>query len=234
MKTLRKLISLTLVLAFALMLVQCKKDNEKKPVCSLITVTTAPNGTPIHLNYNTDGKLSRVVSTTSLITYEYSPTSVTILTTNSGNFISKAIATLNIDGLAINVRTENDSLGADWSNNFYEYNGQELSKSTLTTSAGGPPVVSTYTWIDHNLVLLSTGATSQTFGYYTDKLRQTGDYLMLVQQLQGYEIYRNKNLFKSLDAVTLNYEFGADGRINSLSVISGATENFVIYEYQCN
>ena len=233
MKTLRKLISLTLVFAFASILVQCKKDNEKKPSCHLITVTTSPNGIPLHLTYNADGKLSRVTSTNSVITYEYSAGSVTIVTINSGIFQSKTIATLNIDGLATNVRTENDSSGNSWSNTFYEYNGQELSKSTFTTSAGGQAVVSTYTWANQNLILLSTDATSQVFGYYSNKLRQTGDYLLLVQQLQGYEIYRNKNLFKSLDAVTLNYEFGTDGRINSLSVTSGATENFVIYEYQC-
>ena len=94
-------------------------------------------------------------------------------------------------------------------------------------------MVTTYTWVNQNLVLLTTDASSQVFGYYSNKLRQTGDYLLLVQQLQGYEIYRNKNLFKSLDAVNLNYEFGTDGRINSLSVTSGATENFIIYEYQC-
>jgi YD repeat-containing protein len=233
MKTLRTFIPLTLALALSGILVQCKKDNEKKPACNLITVTTAPNGTPIHLTYNADGKLSRAVSTNSVIAYEYTPSSATIVTTNSGNFGSKTIATLNNDGLAINVRTENDSLGNSWSNTFYEYNGQELSKSTLTTSAGGPAMVTTYTWVNQNLVLLTTDASSQVFGYYSNKLRQTGDYLLLVQQLQGYEIYRNKNLFKSLDAVNLNYEFGTDGRINSLSVTSGATESFIIYEYQC-
>jgi hypothetical protein len=233
MKTLRKLIALTIVLAFTCILVQCKKDNEKKPTCNLITVTTSPNGTTLHLTFNADGKLIRSESTNSVLTYEYSAGSVTIVTFNSGTFHSKTIATLNSDGLATNVRKEDDTTGTIWTNTVYEYNGQELSKSTVTTSTVGQPVVSTYTWANQNLVNSNVDGGSQSFGYYTNKPRQTGDYFLLVQQLQGYETFRNKNLLKTIDAVTLNYQFGTDGRINSLSAIAGATETFITYEYLC-
>jgi hypothetical protein len=189
---------------------------------------------PLHLHYNPDGKLSRAESSFLVLTYEYSADSVTIVTLNSGNFQSKTIATLNKDGLATNVRTENDTLGTSWSNAIYEYNGQELSKGTLITSAGGRPVVTSYTWNNQNLVKATTDTTSQTFEYYNDKPRQTGDYLLLVQQLQGYELYRYKNLLKAIDGTSLNYEFGSDGKINSLSATSGATESFINYEYQCD
>jgi len=233
MKTLRSVISLTLAFAFTCILVQCKKDNERKHSCQIITVTTSPNGTTIHLTFNADGKLIRSESANQVLTYEYSAGSTTIVTFNSGTFHSKTIATLNSDGLATNVRSEDDTTGTSWTNTVYEYNGQELSKSTVTTSTGGQPVVSTYTWANQNLASSILDGGSQTFGYYTNRPRQTGDYFLLVQQLQGYETFRNKNLLKTIDAVTLNYQFGSDGKINSLSAIAGASETFINYEYLC-
>ena len=234
MKTLRTLISLVTVLAITGILSQCKKRNDKKPSCQIITATFAPNVSTFHLTYNLEGKPSRVVSNIIDMSFEYSAGSVIIVTFQSGNFQSKTIATLNKDGLATNVRTENDTLGTSWSNTLYEYNGQKLSKSTLTSSTGGRPVVSTYTWDNQNLVLLTMDTTSQTLGYYIDKPRQTGDYLLLAQQLQGYEIYRSKNLLKKIDGTSLNYEFGTDGKINSFTATTGANEIFVNYEYQCD
>jgi hypothetical protein len=53
-------------------------------------------------------------------------------------------------------------------------------------------------------------------------------------QLQGYEIYRNKNLLKTIAGTSLNYEFGTDGKISSLSATTGANETFINYEYQCD
>jgi hypothetical protein len=234
MKTLRKLISLSSALAITCILFQCKKSNDKKPSCQIITATFAPNVSTIHLTYNTEGKPSRIVANILDMTYKYSADSVTIVTFQSGNFQSKTIASLNKDGLATSVRTEFDTLGATWSNTIYEYNGQELSRSTLFTSAGGKPVVSTYSWVNQNLVLSTTDTTSQTFGYYTNKPRQPGDYLLLVNQLQGFEIYRNKNLLKTIGETSLNYEFGTDGKINSFTATTGANEIFVNYEYQCD
>jgi hypothetical protein len=233
MKTLRTLFSWATALAITGILFQCKKSNDKKPSCQIITATFAPNVSNFHLTYNPEGKPIRIVSDILDMKYEYSAGSTTIVTFQSGNFQSKTIATLNKDGLATNIRTENDTLGTSWSNTIYEYNGQELSRSTLTTSTGGKPVVSTYTWDNHNLIVLLTDTVSQTLGYYTNRPRQTGDYLLLAQQIQGFEIYRSKNLIKTIAGTSLNYEFGADGRINSFTATTGANEIFVNYEYQC-
>lgn len=234
MKTLKTLITLAIVLATTGILTQCKKSNEKKASCQIITVTPAPNGNPFYFTYNPDGKPNRVESSLITMTYEYTADSAIIVGFSSGNFQFKTIATLNNVGLATNVRTELDTLGTTWSNTLYEYNGQELSKSTLTSSTGGRPVVSTYTWDNQNLVLIVTDTISHVLGYYLDKPLQTGDYFLLVQQLQGYDIYRNKNLLKKIDGTSLNYEFGTDGKINSLSATTGANENFINYEYQCD
>ncbi|HEX4849436.1 MAG TPA: hypothetical protein VFV08_01455 [Puia sp.] len=227
MKTLKKLINWTIVFSLTGILTQCNKSTAKKTSCQIITVTPAPNGTPFHLTYNSDGKPIRVESQDFLMIYEYNTSSTTISSFSGGNFQAKTVATLNSDGLATNVRTDLDSLGTNWSNIIYEYNGQELSRSTQTSSTNGRPVVSTYTWSNQNLVLIVTDTTSETLGYYLDKPVQAGDYFLLVQQLQGYDLYRNKNLLKSLDATSLNYQFGSDGKINSLSATTGANENFL-------
>ena len=234
MKTLRILISLSIAFTMTVILTQCSKSSNKKASCEILTVTPSPNGTPFHFTYNADGKPSRVESSNFVMTYEYLVGSAIIVTFNSGNFQSKTIATLNKDGLATMVRTEFDTLGTSWSNTFYEYNRLELSRSTFTSSTGGRPVISTYTWDNQNLVISNTDTSSVTYGYYTNKPLQTGDYFLLVQQLQGYDIYRNKNLLKSIDNTFLNYQFGTDGKINSLSATTGANENFINYEYQCD
>jgi hypothetical protein len=234
MKTLKTLIALSIVLTIAGILTQCKKSNDKKPTCQIITVTPLSNGSPLHFTYNPDGKPSQEVSGNIVVTFQYLTDSVIVLAFNAGNFQYKTIAELNNDGLASNVRIELDSLGTNWSNTAYEYNGQELSKSTFTSSGSVTPVVSTYTWNNQNMVKIITDTVTQTFGYYLDRPRQTGDYFLLTRDLQGFEIYRNKNLLKSIDATSLNYEFGTDGKINSLSATTGANENFLNYEYQCN
>ena len=233
MKTLRTLIAMAMVLTVSGILTQCKKSNDNKTSCQIITATPVP-GTPLHLTYNSEGKLSRVVSGISVFTYDYSAGSTIILESESDNFTSKTTATLNSDGLATNVRTENDTTGAIWSNTFYEYNGQELTRSTFTSSAGGRPIISTFTWANQNLATLTTDTTTEIFGYYTDKPVQTGDYFLLVDDLQGYTLYRNKNLLKSVASSVLIYQFGTDGKINSFSATTGTNESFIYYEYQCD
>jgi hypothetical protein len=234
MKTLKTLIALAIVIGISGILPQCKKSNDNKPSCQIITVTPLPNGNPLHFTYNQDGNPSQEVSGNLIMTFEYLTDSVIVRATNTGNFQYKTIAELNNDGLATHVRIELDSLGTTWQNTVYEYNGQELSKSTFTSSNGRAPVVSTYSWNNQNLVKIITDTITQTFGYYLDRPRQTGDYFLLTNDLQGFEIYRNKNLLKTIDATSLNYTFGTDGKIISLSATTGANENFLNYEYQCN
>jgi hypothetical protein len=237
MKTFKILFSAVLILGITVSFSGCKKNDDtvKKPVCRFLTETIVGTGPSLRFSYNNDGKVSRIVvnnGTVHAFTYEGNIT--TIITVDSGAFRSRAIVTNNDAGLATNVRTEQDAAGTVWSNTKLEYNGEELAKSTNTSSTGSTPTITTYSWSNGNLVSETSGSGTINYEYYTDKLWQMGDYWSFVESIEGFEIVRNKNLLKSLPTNTLlTYDFGLDGNITSLKINSGSSVNFIDYEYEC-
>jgi hypothetical protein len=234
MKTCSLFLSAILMLVMTGIFTGCKKSNDKKTLCNITTITPVPTGTAIQLTYNSQNRLNRAVSGTTVLTYEYSDNTTIVTSHNTDTLNSKTTITLNPSGLAINVRAETDASGANWNNTFYEYNGDELAKSTFTTSTGGSPVITTYSWSNHNMISSTTDTTTNNFGYYSDKPRQSGDYIDLIQLLQGYQIYRTKNLVKAISGAVFTYEFGSDGNITSLQATAGTSSSFLDYQYQCN
>lgn len=234
MKPLKILITAALSLFITGIFSGCEKNNDTMLMCRIIASASPSTGIVTHLSYNSDGKLNSATAGTTTATYEYTGNTVTITTMSSGTFLSKRIATLNAAGLAINVRTESNSTGTIWSNDAYEYSGEELIKSTNTSSTGSSPVVSTYSWFNQNLITSITGSTISPIDYYTDKPRQNGDYLSYAQLIQGYEIIRSKNLVKALTGSTFTYEFSSDGNISSVAFSSGNNTTTLNYQYECN
>jgi hypothetical protein len=239
MKTFKLLPTVTIAL-FTILFSACKKDKdaEPKPTCRIITATpSSASSDPFNITYNSDGKPATVSSGNDVTTFAYSGSTAIATTNTSGVFSSKQIITLNSNGLASNVRTEHDLAGTNWNNSAFEYNGTELIKATYTSSGGGTPSVSIVTWNDGNLVSVSSGSSTTTLDYYTDKPAQTGDYLYLAQLVQGYQIYKTKNLLKSIlsgtDITGFDYNFGSDGYISSLTA-SGSSAITYTYQYQCN
>ncbi|HEX7493884.1 MAG TPA: hypothetical protein VF346_06680 [Bacteroidales bacterium] len=221
----------------AAVLGSCKKDSTPKPICKIITATSSDVGTSAYnFSYNSDGTLNSSSHGSSLTTFSYSPNTIIETTTNGGAFGSKKTITLNANGLASNVRTENNVTGTSWNNTLYEYSGAELIKSTDSDSAGDPVDISTFTWSGGNLTSI-TGSSTETLAYYTDKPAQTGDYLSLIQLVFGYQIYRVKNALKSSVSgssnISFSYTYDADGKITSVSVVSISTTTLT-YQYQCN
>lgn len=220
----------------------CKKDKDKenKPTCRIITVTPTPAADAINISYNSDGKVSSVINGTTVSTTAYSGNTAINTTMTGSVFNSKRIITMNAAGLATNVRTEFDEHvpATSWTNLAFEYSGEELLKSTSTSSTGGVPSIILYTWSNHNMTAAGTGPSGATLDYYTDKNRQEGDYLLLSQAVQGYEIYRSKNLIKSVlegsNITSFEYTFDSDGKISSVTATSGATVTVLNYQYQCN
>jgi hypothetical protein len=212
----------------------CKKNNDKKANCLLSSASSATAGNGYIFLYDNDGKLIRTTLGANVATYEYDGNTTIVTNLDSGKFLNKSTITKNTDGLAINVRTDYDLSGNTWNNTFYEYTGTELNRSTYTSSTGGIATITTYTWQNQNLVASRQDTTVSTLEYYTDKPRQTGDFLSLIQFIQGYEIYRTKNLLKTLSGSNLIYIFGTDGKINSVELISGASTTILDYQYQCN
>jgi hypothetical protein len=235
MKTFKILISTALILGMTGFFSGCNKNgNVKKPNCRIITETVVATGPAIRFWYNSDGKVSRSVANNgSVQAYTYDGNVTTILALDSGSFRSRTIVTNNAAGLATNVRVEQDDAGTIWSNTKYEYNGEELAKSTNTTSSGGTPSIATFSWSNGNLVTETSGANTATYDYYTDKPWRSGDYWSFAESLEGFEIVRNKNLLKSVATVVFTYEFASDGKISSLKLSSPGSVNFVDYEYEC-
>jgi hypothetical protein len=212
----------------------CKKNNDKIAACELSSIIPVPAGSPYYFSYNSENKLIRVIQGNTTLTFDYTDHTITTTSLDSGKFFSKTIATLNADGLALNVRVSYDVTDSTWYNTVYEYNGVELSRSIATSSTSDSPVVSTYAWSDQNMITITSGSTTTVLDYYTDKPRQGGDLLYLIQILQGYEIYRTKNLIKYISGTNLVYEFGPEGRINSVTSSTANMSSILSYQYQCN
>ncbi|MHA4809042.1 hypothetical protein ACX0G9_13090 [Flavitalea flava] len=212
----------------------CRKETKK--ACRLTGATPVPSGAPFLISYNRDGRIERVINGVSTITFDYNPgTSTNIaVTQDTGVFVNKKTITVNAAGLATHVRTENDFAGTAWTDDIYEYNGEELTRSISTSSETNTASIITFTWSNHNMISETTGSATVPFDYYQDKPRQAGDYLNLVQIVQGYEVFRTKNLLKSISGATITYGFGSDGYISSLSTGAGATSSSIFYQYDCD
>jgi hypothetical protein len=213
----------------------CKKDSAPKPTC--VIITASGSGGPTNFTYNSEGKLTSISAGALTKSLAYSSNTVICITTNSGVFDNKKIITLNSNGLAANVRIENNMAGTYWENYVFEYNGTELTKQTLTNYAGGAPTIATCTWNGGNLVTSVVGTTTTTFEYYENKPTKAGDYFHITQFIEGYESIRNKNALKSVLAGSnisnIDYPSDADGKITSL-ILTGSTSATVTYQYQCN
>lgn len=227
---------LTVAFSVTSILFSCKKDSStSKPTCRIITVSGTSGQS--NFSYNSEGKLISISSGTLVTSLAYSGNTVIAIINKAGVFDKKKIITLNSNGLASNVRIENDLAGTNWENFAYEYSGMELIKDAYTSSVSGNPVVSTYAWSGGNLISNSNPASTTTLEYYTDKTSQAGEYFFLTQLREGYQILRNKNAVKSVSSgsniITFDYTYDADGKITSL-IVTGSSSATFTYQYQCN
>jgi len=229
MKKIRLTASLTIILVG--IFGGCKKNNDKKAVCHIVSISSTMDSLTNNFTYDKDGKLIQDLYGASITTYSYDGSVTTITNYDTGTFQKRTIVMNNSSGLAINVRTEYDPNGANWANSFYEYNGDEVAR-VIYTYSGNPSSTSTYLWADHNMVGQVTGTDTTTFEYYTDKPRQDGDYLYLTQVVSGYEVYRCKNLLKGYVGATFTYDFTPDGKIAAFRI--PALNTVLSYEYLCN
>ena len=217
----------------------CKKSNDKKPACSIIAASIPSVGTLFNFLYNSNGKLTRISADRNFTTFDY-PTDNTIIATtvDSGRFQSKKIINVNAAGLATNVRIENNVAGTEFTNDSFEYNGEELTRSTSTSSFDATSRITTFTWFNGNMVTITSGGTIiESREYFTDKPRQIGDFFSFNQFVQGFETVRTKNLVKftsQSSGINFTYEFGADNNISSVkAALSNGVSAFQDYQYEC-
>jgi len=222
-----------LFLAIAVVFFNCKKNSDKKAVCNirqLIQDSVVDNFT-----YDDKGRLSNIAIREQLLTFEYSDNKTIITTSDAGQLWTTTTVVLNQAGLAINARMEDNQSVGVWTNFVYEYNGDQLTRATITYSNGNPSQVINYQWTGGNMTSAVIGSDTTHYDYYTNKATQAGDYLSLVQLVSGYQIYRTKNLLKSVGTNSFIYTFDADGKITSVGeVLSGAGASQIQLQYECN
>ncbi|MEO5564857.1 MAG: hypothetical protein ABIR18_15525 [Chitinophagaceae bacterium] len=216
-------------------LLSCKKnDANPRPDCKIVAIIAGANATAF--TYNADGKLnSKNAATTDRLTYNGNIITITNSTGTTINTITTV--TLNANGLASNAAVVN-AAGTNLSNTAFEYNGKELSKSTITSASGGLPDITTYNWSGGNIVSFQNVSSITTFDYALDKPAQTGDFWNLQNLAQGFETIKTKNILKSFSTAatttTINYDFDADGKITGLTGISGGAILLALtYQYEC-
>lgn len=233
-----KYVSIALLLLIAILFNGCKKNNNSinKPnqTCRIIKIIGSNAGaSQVDLEYNSDGKLSKTTTGSTVLIFNYTGNQILIQTLDSGLFKSNTIVTLNAAGLAITVRREFDFAGTDWLNSEFTYNGEELTKEIFTSSNGSNPNVTNYTWFNGNL--RTSG--SNVYDYYTDKPSQQGEGFNLTQLLEGYETIRNKNILKSTSSssssASFSYDFDPDGKIVSFIRNLSGTILILDYRYEC-
>ena len=216
--------------------ISCKKnDAAHKPDCKIVAAIAGANATSF--TYNADGKLSsKNAATTDRFTYNGNI--ITITNSTGATINTTTTVTLNTNGFPSNTSLVN-AAGTNLSSTAFEYNGNELSKSTITSSSGGVPDVTSYNWSGGNMVSFQNGSNITTFDYALDKPAQTGDFWNLQNLSQGFETIKTKNVLKSFSSAdnitTINYSFDASGKISGLTGISGGAVLLALtYQYECN
>ncbi len=230
------------ILAFVLLIFSgCKKEStDSFTGCRL--VSTSFNGGFSYIFYDNNGRPIRTERGTYLSTTTYSGNTVTILSFLSGAFNGKYIYTLNDAGLTVNIRSFADSLGTNWSNVAYEYNGDEVATQSYTSTTNSSYIL-TYAWQDGNIIQSVSSNTGLIayYEYYLDKPVSIGDYYATAPLNGTGHVLRNKNLLKGMtynaawpNPMNITYEFDADGKITARTSQTASSTIRNEYQYECN
>ncbi|MEO5942837.1 MAG: hypothetical protein ABIP30_00190 [Ferruginibacter sp.] len=234
MKSFKFLSLPVLLLSTGIFFSSCKKDSAGTPTCKIITVS-ASAGDGYNFTYNSDGKIETVTYGATLTVYTYSGNTTVASTTNNGAFAGKKTITLNANGFAASVKSETSANGSTWYKDTYEYNGAELLKDTYTNSQNVAPQVTTAAWSGGNMISTTQSGTTTTIEYDLTKPAREGDYIWLIQTIQGYKVYSTKNPIKSVatgnSITSFDYTF-ENGKITALKFNGGSITTYS-YQYQC-
>lgn len=207
----------------------CKKnsDDEKEPTCRISRITDVLTGLSHTVTYNTEGNYQTVKREDGkhTISFEYVGNTIISQIFDANNKLTrKATMVLNSKGMVwIQMGELFDAAGnitTNWSY-IYEYNGEQLIKSTYNI-IGTTPRVSTYTWSGGDNTEVTDDVGRKTYyEYYTDKADQQGNYWNLRMLYLGVDqqlITRTKSLFKGFTGYDqFTYEFDSKGYITSMS-----------------
>jgi hypothetical protein len=226
--------ALVFVLLISVITTGCKKETNHGTDCRIITATNPSRSEPFHIRYDREKKIMETVAGTFVKSFVYTGDTVTLLFQHTGAFVNRTFIFRNSAGMATRIRIEGNAGGTEWVNINYLYHGEELVSSSVTTSGSAVPSVTTYEWRDGNLVSMISDSATTHLEYYGEKTRQTGDFFSIKQINDGYEIYRPKNLIKSIGSTNFSYAFDAGGKISSLTAATGNDQSTLNFDYECN
>ena len=169
--------------------------------------------------------------------YQYIGADVIIIrTTDSGRFLRNDSLLLDPNRRVINHRKSTNESGTQFVNHSISYNaGGTVQQIIETNSAGGPPLITTYTTTDGNVTASSDG---ETYGYHPDQVYRDGDYWQIMQLLEdGFVVFKNKNMLANIRKGTtfrnINYTYDANGRTNLLTYNESTNTFQLRFEHFC-
>ena len=225
----------TILFMISLLFTECAKRINQN--CRIVASTLSPFADTTRIFYDKQGKVQRIKNNISVTEYTYSKNQLTLIRKDTGTFIAKTVIDLNSRGLATNVRVYFDQTDTSWVNTAYEYDGEEVRKETFTSSVGGREDITTYIWVNHNIVSSTSNAATTNWQYYSpfQYKRQMGDYLSYQELINGYAVYRTRDLLMIGDKVKfINYDFNSNTNISAVSFTVGNANYTLKYEYECN
>jgi hypothetical protein len=236
-----KILSLTycILITAVLLLGGCKKDSDKEspvPVCRVQTITQS--SVVLSFLYDSSNRVSRVAYSDGMLEeYTYKGDTTRILVTQGGAFEQRKIITKNAQGMATQVRLEENPAGTSGLVLNFQYNGTELIQEIQKPIGSASTTITTYTWSAGNLTEIRSGSSVSVLDYYTDKPSQPGNYLEVVNLSEGYTIIKTKNLLKSVTqsgvTVTITYIFDQDDNITQTIFTGGSSNDTIGFTYQC-
>jgi hypothetical protein len=216
-----------------------KKSSSPAQTCQIITVSDqiGSSTTVYNLTYNNAGQISTAQYNQNSTAYSRVFTyigSTEIMVTSGGSSTITDSMTLNSDGF---IQSDYQTDGTNLTVTDYTYSGAELQKSVSTTN-GGTPTTSTYSWTNGDLTSGNDNGTTATYTYNTTA-SETGDYWYIAQlinyggfivktahQLTGYQV--------GTSIENVNYTYDNTGKITGLTGTSGSTVETITYQYSCN
>lgn len=243
METTRSVKIILMAIVLCTTAVSCSKNDDSTPEpqakeCSIVSASGLITAT---IDYTESGRVKTIVNGTERTNFVYinATRKVRTMTTEDGEFVRRRTMTLNENGQIIKVRTVYDTLGTEWSNYVFEYNGEQVTKMTYTNNNGTPAETTTFIWSNGNLTsIIAPGGDVTTLEYYEDKPARQGDYAYLSYLLEyGQSIIKNKNLLKnhidSFGNISFEYDFDDEDKITSFTAQRGAETGITSFGYQC-
>jgi hypothetical protein len=220
----------------------CSKKSSSSPLtaansCKLTGINVVGGNAleTCSITYNSDGKVSTVVQSSSgstlTATYTYSGNIIMMTTSGytNGDVVTDSVI-VNSDGLMLSDVTRNMF---DTSLTTYTYSGIEVA-SSIFEEAGQTPSATTYTFTNGDL----TGTGPDETITYNDKPSAPGDYIQLIQLLSYAAPYiktAHQCISSTANGVTSNYNYTYDSTDKITQLVMTGSENATVnYSYDCN